>query len=126
VIPLDERHLMRLSLAYVRYYDDRTHTGLNKETPGARPTESQPDVARAPGQRRGSAVCIAGTLDADTRWRIECRSTPLAAEEAGDKHKRKCYVCPFGTPNPMKMADSALFGERCASPTFSRAPNTHA
>jgi hypothetical protein len=49
VIPLDERHLIRLSLEYVRYYhDDRTHIGLKKETPGARPTEYQPDVLRAP------------------------------------------------------------------------------
>ena len=48
VIPLDERHLIRLSLAYVHYYqDDGTHIGLNKETPGARPTESRPDVVRA-------------------------------------------------------------------------------
>ncbi len=49
VIPLDERHLLRLSLEYVRYYhDDRTHIGLNKETPGARPIESRPDLVRAP------------------------------------------------------------------------------
>jgi putative transposase len=48
VIPLEERHLIRLSLEYVRYYhDDRTHIGLNKETPGARPTESRPNVVRA-------------------------------------------------------------------------------
>lgn len=48
VIPLEERHLIRLSLEYVRYYhDDRTHIGLNKETPGARPTESRPNVAGA-------------------------------------------------------------------------------
>ena len=49
VIPLNERHLIRLSLEYVRYYhDDRTHIGLNKETPGARPSESRPDVVGAP------------------------------------------------------------------------------
>ncbi len=48
VIPLEERHLIRLSLEYVRYYhDDRTHIGLNKETPGARPTESRPNAVRA-------------------------------------------------------------------------------
>ena len=36
VIPLNERHLMRVSLEYILYYhDDRTHLGLNKETPGA-------------------------------------------------------------------------------------------
>ena len=49
VIPLNERHLMRLGLEYVRYYhDDRTHLGLNKETPGVRSAESLPDVVRAP------------------------------------------------------------------------------
>lgn len=45
VIPLDERHLVRLSLEYVSYYhDDRTHLGLNKATPGARSTEIRPDL----------------------------------------------------------------------------------
>jgi putative transposase len=44
-IPLNERHLMRLSLEYVRYYhDDRTHLGLNKQTPGARSAEMRPDL----------------------------------------------------------------------------------
>jgi putative transposase len=43
VIPLNERHLMRLSENYLRYYhEDRTHTGLNQETPGARAVESRP------------------------------------------------------------------------------------
>ena len=43
VIPLNERHLMRLSQNYLRYYnEDRTHIGLDKETPGARPVESRP------------------------------------------------------------------------------------
>ena len=49
VIPLNERHLIRLSFEYVRYYhEDRTHIGLDKETPGARPIELRPDVVRAP------------------------------------------------------------------------------
>jgi putative transposase len=48
VIPLDERHLMRLSLEYVRYYqDDRTHLGLNRETPGGRSTQMRPDLHSA-------------------------------------------------------------------------------
>ena len=39
VIALNERHLRRLLSEYVRYYhEDRTHSGLNKETPGDRPT----------------------------------------------------------------------------------------
>jgi transposase InsO family protein len=37
VIPLNERHLMRLLSDYVRYYhEDRTHLGLGKETPFGR------------------------------------------------------------------------------------------
>jgi hypothetical protein len=38
VIALNQRHLTRLLSDYVRYYhEDRTHLGLNKETPGHRP-----------------------------------------------------------------------------------------
>ena len=38
VIALNERHLKRLLSDYVCYYhEDRTHLGLNKETPGNRP-----------------------------------------------------------------------------------------
>jgi hypothetical protein len=41
VIPLNERHLLRLSQHYLRYYhEDRTHIGLNNEGPGARQIES--------------------------------------------------------------------------------------
>jgi putative transposase len=37
IIVLNERHLKRLLREYVRYYhEDRTHLGLNKETPGGR------------------------------------------------------------------------------------------
>lgn len=37
VIALNEHHLKRLLSEYIRYYhDDRTHLGLNKETPGGR------------------------------------------------------------------------------------------
>jgi putative transposase len=37
VIPLNERHLKRLMGEYVRYYhEDRTHLGLEKQTPGGR------------------------------------------------------------------------------------------
>lgn len=39
VISFNERHLKRLLAEYVRYYnDDRTHLGLQKETPGQRKT----------------------------------------------------------------------------------------
>ena len=37
VIPLNERHLKRLLSQYVSYYhDDRTHLGLDKQTPARR------------------------------------------------------------------------------------------
>jgi hypothetical protein len=45
VIPLNERHLVRLSLEYVRYsHDDRTHIGLNK-MPGTRLVELRQDCS---------------------------------------------------------------------------------
>lgn len=40
VITVNERHLERLLSQYVRYYhEDRTHLGLNKETPSGCSTE---------------------------------------------------------------------------------------
>jgi putative transposase len=39
VIVLNERHLRRLAQAYLcDYHEDRTHDGLNKDTPAKRPT----------------------------------------------------------------------------------------
>jgi putative transposase len=47
VIVLNEWHLKRLMIEYVRYYhDDRTHLGLAKETPGGRLRESNPSASR--------------------------------------------------------------------------------
>ena len=43
VIVLNERHLRRLLKNYVRYYhEDRTHLGLEKDTPGGRVAASAP------------------------------------------------------------------------------------
>ena len=43
IIPVNERHLLRLGHEYIRYYhEDRTHIGLHKETPALRLVESQP------------------------------------------------------------------------------------
>jgi putative transposase len=45
VIVLNERHLKRLMSEYIAYYhDDRTHLGLDKETPGGRVTATKTDV----------------------------------------------------------------------------------
>ena len=45
VIVLNERHLRRLMSEYVRYYhDDRTHLGLNKQTPTSREAENHHDA----------------------------------------------------------------------------------
>jgi transposase InsO family protein len=47
VIVLNERHLRRLLFEYVRFYhEDRTHLGLNKETPGNRPTAIRTEDCR--------------------------------------------------------------------------------
>ena len=49
VIPLNERHLRRLGRDYLAYYhEDRTHIGLNKETPAGRPLELHPTDSRQP------------------------------------------------------------------------------
>jgi putative transposase len=46
VIVLNERHLKRLMNQYIRYYhDDRTHLGLEKETPAEREKESNPHMS---------------------------------------------------------------------------------
>ncbi len=55
VIVRDERHLKRLLRDYVRYYhDDRTHLGLDKQTPSGR------IAAKALGSRIRSAVRLGG------------------------------------------------------------------
>ena len=42
---LNERHCRRLLREYVAYYhEDRTHLGLDKETPGKRPTAMQTPI----------------------------------------------------------------------------------
>ena len=46
VIALNQRHLLCLSQEYIAYYhDDRTHIGLNKESPGDRTIEKRPHAA---------------------------------------------------------------------------------
>ena len=53
VIALSERHLKRLLSEYVRYYhDDRTHLGLNKETPDHRPTAIRSERSRVVSRPR--------------------------------------------------------------------------
>jgi putative transposase len=49
VIPLNEQHLRRLVLEYLAYYhDDRTHSGLEKQTPASRLIESHPNQPGMP------------------------------------------------------------------------------
>jgi transposase InsO family protein len=46
VIVLNERHLKRLMTEYVRYYhDDRTHLGLDKQTPAERKVAMNPKMS---------------------------------------------------------------------------------
>ena len=43
VIPLHERHLLRIGHDYIRYnHQDRTHIGLHKATPAVRSIERRP------------------------------------------------------------------------------------
>ena len=46
VIVVNERHLQRVMKDYVRYYhDDRTHLGLNKQTPAGRVVTKNPGAS---------------------------------------------------------------------------------
>jgi len=56
VIVVHEGHVMRLARDYLRYYHaDRTHDGLNKDTP-----EGRPKSIRNHGERLGSLPRLAG------------------------------------------------------------------
>ena len=45
VIPLNEQHLRRLTLDYVKYHhEDRVHDSLDKDTPDGRPVEQKPSA----------------------------------------------------------------------------------
>ena len=63
VIVLNERHLKRLMTEYVRYYhDDRTHLGLDKQTPAGRKTAEGTTAEPKSFPCRGSAACIIATI----------------------------------------------------------------
>jgi len=47
VIALKEAHVRRLGHEFIRYYhEDRTHLGLDKDTPNTRPVDARPDAAK--------------------------------------------------------------------------------
>jgi hypothetical protein len=60
----------------VRYYhEDRTHLGLQKETPGQRKTGAPRGSARL-SPRRGSVDCIIATI-----WLLEVRSQSTVSRD---------------------------------------------
>ena len=64
VIPLNEFHLRRLGREYLAYYhQDRTHIGLNKNTPAERAVES-----RSPLQTRIVSTSRLGGLHHRYHW----------------------------------------------------------
>jgi len=62
VIVLNERHLKRLINEYVRYYhDDRTHLGINKQTPAGREMVKNPGAVTRFSRSNGSVDSIIDT-----------------------------------------------------------------
>ncbi len=68
IIPLIEYHLRRLGRDYLAYYhQDRTHIGLNKNTPAERAVESRSPFTPESCLRPGWAVFTIVT--AGRKWR---------------------------------------------------------
>lgn len=88
VIPFNERHLMRLLSDYVRYYhDDRTHLGLDKQTPSGRVRSwsTKPVIGRA-----SWAVCtIAMIAPPEPQPPILPRSLPHLGAQPADLGLRR-------------------------------------
>jgi len=63
VIPFNKRHLKRLMTEYVRYHhDDRTHLGLDKQTPASRKAVIALYRTRKSSPYPSSVVCIIATI----------------------------------------------------------------
>src|SRR6476659_5991237 len=133
-IPLNERHLMRLSLEYTRYYhDDGTHLGLNMQTPGARPTEMRPDLGstiRSESRIGGLHHRYSGQRQRSRRARTLFGPSALLAQSpsrsciAGRDSVRARYQVPSGskqvtnsfhqpTAAPRRSRHGLLMNDRC-------------
>jgi transposase InsO family protein len=70
VIPVNERHLKRLLSDYVRYYhEDRTHLGLQKETPAEREISGMRDSSLVASLPQGLQECMVALAETSTSRR---------------------------------------------------------
>jgi hypothetical protein len=64
VIAIDEAHVRRLGREFIDYYhEDRTHLGLDKDTPSGRPVDLRPAAAELESQAR-----VGGYIIVDHRY----------------------------------------------------------
>jgi hypothetical protein len=76
VIVVNERHLKRLMIEYIRYYhEDRTHLALAKGTPASRDAEKNPRLGTYLYQ--DLAVCIIAMIWPPKRGENELREDRL-------------------------------------------------
>ena len=103
VIVLNERHLRRLLKDYVRYYhEDRTHLGLEKDTPGGRVAASAPgsvhkviSLPRLGGLHHRYAVAGLQTeCTPKVRSLTAIRATGIEALPKEDNLQEKLSDCP--------------------------------
>jgi hypothetical protein len=98
VIPLNEQHLRRLGREYLAYYhEDRTHTTLDKSTPGSRALEAPlGERARSTVNLESAVFTIAIAGQKQPEWRYEKTACPWKIGAARS----------LGTPN---LLDSDLY-----------------
>ena len=125
VIVLNERHLKRLMTEYVRYYhDDRTHLGLEKQTPAGREAAERRAQVAGSSPCRGLAACTIATI-----WLPRGFPFDRIFHET-DEDREKC-VCWLAVSGVIPLRQWLLPGHRSSSPPVDRViakywtPNSH-
>jgi hypothetical protein len=63
VIALNEAHVRRLGREFISYYhEDRTHLGLDKDTPSERPIEGKPEGAELESLARVGGLHLTSSI----------------------------------------------------------------
>ena len=124
VIVLNERHLKRLMAEYVRHYhDDRTHLGLDKQTPGGRQTAKEHSVNR----ERGFDAATRRLASSVRARRLKCYSDSRPVTECPNSMRSAIHDC-RGCPQSLSRRTAPALQSQQLCPASNletpyRAPN---